>query len=98
MKRKLIAGFSSRSKADPEEKSEEEKPDYGTTILSDFIKQTYSPIGSTDRKLFKTSAELAYELREIVELQPNQIAKALSDAGFRLEFIHNKPYWVMYEK
>ncbi len=48
--------------------------------------------------MFKTIQDLAYKLREIVYLHPNQIAKALSDEGFILEFIRNKPYWAMNEK
>lgn len=96
---KKIIGFGSYNK-DPDDKKEEEekKEDCAVKMLSDFIARTYSPIGATSNKVYKTSDELAYELSEIVDIRSIQIAKALIGAGFLLQYINSKPYWVMYEK
>ena len=63
-----------------------------------FIGQNYSPIGTTSQKCYKTTAELVYELSNIVDVAPMALAKQLSDAGYHVEYLAGQPYWVMYER
>lgn len=66
--------------------------------MADFLGQNYSPIGATSQKCYKTTAELVYELSNIVNVAPMEQAKQLSDAGYHVEYLAGQPYWVMYER
>lgn len=66
--------------------------------IADFISQNYSPIGSTSAKCYKTTAELVYDLANIISVRPTELAKQLGDAGYHTEYLAGQPYWVMYEK
>ena len=61
-------------------------------------KQNYSPIGTTSQKSYKTTAELVYELSNIVDVAPMALAKQLADARYHVEYLAGQPYWVMYER
>ncbi|MBT9866435.1 hypothetical protein GPL03_17550 [Bacteroides uniformis] len=54
--------------------------------------------GTTSQKCYKTTAELVYELSNIVDVAPMALAKQLADAGYHVEYLAGQPYWVMYEK
>ena len=60
--------------------------------------QNYSPIGTTSKKCYKTSAELVYDISNIIAVRPAELAKQLSDAGYHVEYLAGQPYWVLYEK
>lgn len=47
--------------------------------IANFIGQNYSPIGTTSQKCYKTTAELVYELSNIVDVAPMALAKQLAD-------------------
>lgn len=66
--------------------------------IAGFIGQNYSPIGTTSQKCYKTTAELVYELSNIVDVAPMALAKQLADAGYHVEYLAGQPYWVMYER
>lgn len=66
--------------------------------IANFLGQNYSPIGSTSAKCYKTTAELIYDLSNIISVRPNELAKQLADAGYHVEYLAGQPYWVMYEK
>ena len=66
--------------------------------IANFIGQNYSPIGTTSQKSYKTTAELVYELSNIVDVAPMALAKQLADAGYHVEYLAGQPYWVMYER
>ena len=66
--------------------------------IANFIGQNYSPIGTTSQKCYKTTAELVYELSNIVDVAPMALAKQLADAGYHVEYLAGQPYWVMYER
>ena len=65
--------------------------------IAEFIGHNYSPIGTT-QKCYKTSAELVYDISNIIAVRPAELAKQLSDAGYRVEYLAGQPYWVLYEK
>ena len=81
-------------KQDELEKHQTEKQKNKTILIG----QKYSPIGTTSEKGYKTSAELVYELSNIVDVAPMALAKQLSDAGYHVEYLAGQPYWVMYER
>ena len=61
-------------------------------------KPNYSPIGATSQKCYKTTVELVYELSNIVDVAPMELAKQLTDARYHVEYLAGQPYWVLYEK
>ena len=89
-----MIGFRQPDDDDEQEKKKEKK----NLAIANFISQNYRPIGSTPQKMFKTTAELVYELGNIVDVSPRELALQLSQAGYHVEYIGGQPYWVMYEK
>ena len=67
----------------PEEDEQKKEQAERQKAIAEFIGHNYSPIGTTSKKCYKTSAELA---------------KQLSDAGYHVEYLAGQPYWVLYEK
>lgn len=66
--------------------------------IADFLGHNYSPIGATSQKCYKSTAELVYDLSNIVDVAPMELAKQLTDARYHVEYLAGQPYWVMYEK
>ena len=92
-------GFRSYDKQDEEEEEnliEEKKKE--VAAIADFIKRYYSPIGATSDKVYKTTAELRYELSNIIDVNPAILAKQLCTARFAVQYIAGQPFWVMFEK
>lgn len=84
---------------DEEKQNEQEKLQAERQkAIANFLGQNYSPIGSTSAKCYKTTAELIYDLSNIISVRPNELAKQLADAGYHVEYLAGQPYWVMYEK
>ena len=55
--------------------------------IANFIGQNYSPIGTTSQKCYKTTAELVYELSNIVDVAPMALAKQLADGGRKINCV-----------
>lgn len=86
---------------DPEEQQGSEQTNEQKSedkAIAEFLGANYAPIGSTAQKCFKTTEELVYDLNNIVPVSHMKLAKSLTDAGYRTEYLAGKPYWVMYEK
>lgn len=77
---------------DLEQKLHEERIDK----LTEFIRQRFSPIGKTEDKEFKTTADIQYMYDNIMSLSASDIAEAMAKAGFKIEYVGGQPYWVMY--
>lgn len=90
-----IKGFGSSSEEDDKQKQEEEKRN---TAIADFIRRNYAPIGTTAQKVYKTTAELQYDLHEFIDVSALELARQLTEARFAVEFVCGRPYWVMYER
>lgn len=84
--------------AQSEEEKREDQQREENRAIAEFISANYSPIGYTSQKCYKTTAELAYDLSNIVKVSHMTLAKQLTAAGYRCEFLAGTPYWVMYEK
>ena len=93
-------GFRSYENVKDEEKQNEQEKLQAERqkAIANFLGQNYSPIGTTSQKCYKTTAELVYELSNIVDAAPMALAKQLADAGYHVEYLAGQPYWVMYEK
>lgn len=93
-------GFRSYENAKDEKKQNEQEKLQAERqkAIANFLGQNYSPIGSTSAKYYKTTAELIYDLSNIISVRPNELAKQLADAGYHVEYLAGQPYWVMYEK
>ena len=83
---------------DPEEDKLKKEHAERQKAIAEFIGHNYSPIGDTSQKCYKTSAELVYDLSNIIAVRPAQLAKQLSAAGYRIAYLAGQPYWIMYEK
>ena len=90
-----IKGFGSSSEEADKQKQEEEKRN---TAIADFIRQNYAPIGATSQKVYKTTAELQYDLHNIIDVSAVELAKQLTEARFAIEYVCGQPFWVMYER
>lgn len=68
------------------------------TAIADFLRQNYAPIGPTSQKVYKTTAELQYDLQNIIDVPANELARQLTEARFAIEYVCGQPFWVLYEK
>lgn len=97
--KKPIGFRSYQNDEEPDKRDELEKQQAERQkAIANFIGQNYSPIGTTSQKCYKTTAELVYELSNIVDAAPMALAKQLADAGYHVEYLAGQPYWVMYER
>ena len=97
--KKPIGFRSYQNDEEPDKRDELEKQQAERQkAIANFIGQNYSPIGTTSQKCYKTTAELVYELSNIVDVAPMALAKQLADAGYHVEYLAGQPYWVMYER
>ena len=96
---KKIGFRSYQDNGEPDKQDELEKQQAERKkAIAEFIGHNYSPIGDTSQKCYKTSAELVYDISNIIAVCPAELAKQLSDAGYRVEYLAGQPYWVLYEK
>lgn len=98
MTHKRITGFNSSQNQDDKEELQKQEEQKRKTAIADFIKQNYAPFGPTSKKVYKTTAELQYDLQNIIDVPAKELASQLTDARFTVEFICGQPYWVLFEK
>lgn len=92
-------GFRNYDKDGSEEQNRQQAQEQAEDkAIAQFLNANYSPIGATSQKCYKTTAELVYDLDNIVPASPVKLAKQLSAAGYHVEYMAGQPYWVMYEK
>ncbi len=66
--------------------------------IRQFISAKYLPTGHADNMEFRTSLELEYELREMINASTNALNAVMNDLGFQVQFIEDSPNWVVYTK
>ena len=76
-------GFHSYAKDEEKQNEQEKLQAERQKAIANFLGQNYSPIGSTSAKCYKTTAELIYDLSNIISVRPNELAKQLADAGYQ---------------
>lgn len=92
-------GFRNYDKDGSEEQDRQQAQEQAEDkAIAQFLSANYSSIGATSQKCYKTTAELVYDLDNIVPVSPGKLAKQLSAAGYHVEYMAGQPYWVMYEK
>ena len=94
-----IAGFNIGG--DKEKAAEEQQPsDNGkSSFLEEVLEQLYAPTGTTEERICKTTADIAYELEMTIPgVEPIAIAKVLHKKGYRTQVIDGTVCWVLYEK
>lgn len=69
-----------------------------TKLLASFFANNYTPIGSTEDKVLKTSEELVYDMQEFITISPSTLSVFMDGAGFKVTFISGRPYWILYER
>ena len=75
-----------------------DKPEVKTpeTQLKEIIEMLYKPNGFTHEKDFKTSMEIAYELQEMIEVTPKQVASVMTEIGFEVISVNNMVCFVVF--
>lgn len=90
-----IIGFNVSSEPKEEEKPEQAEP----SLLKEVLDQLYAPDGTTEQKIMKTSADIAYELAMTDPgFTASDIAKVLHGQGYRTQVIDGTVCWILYEK
>ena len=56
----------------------------------------YKQNGFTHEKDFKTSMEIAYELQEMIEVTPKQVASVMTEIGFEVTSVDNMVCFVVF--
>lgn len=75
----------------------DDSQDLKSKMIESFISANYSPIGIASSRIYKTSADLVYDISEVISLSTNDIAKALLSSNYVIRYIAGVPYWEMYE-
>ena len=91
-------GFRHYDNEEENEDKEQQQEKARNKAIADFLGVNYAPIGTTSQKCYKTTAELTYDLSNIIRVTPAELAKQLADAGYQVEYIAGQPFWVMYER
>ena len=98
-KKMRIAGFGIGSEKE-EAAAEPESTDEGkSSLLKEVLEQLYAPTGTTEQRICKTTADIAYELEMTIPgVSPIAIAKVLHKKGYRTQVFDGTVCWVLYEK
>ena len=67
-------------------------------IVVRYIQENYSARGENSRKELLTSADIVSDLSQMVYVDIATISDLMQTAGFNIEFLEGKPYWVVYQK
>ena len=80
------------------EDATDDKPEVKTTEtqLKEIIAMLYKPNGFTHEKDFKTSMEIVYELEEMIEGTPKQVASVMTEIGFEVTSVDNMVCFVVF--
>ena len=58
----------------PEEDEQKKEQAERQKAIAEFIGHNYSPIGTTSKKYYKTSADLIYDISNIIAVRPAELA------------------------
>jgi hypothetical protein len=67
-------------------------------ITKKYIQATFRALGSDEHKDYVTSADIAREVSEMATISIEEVSSLMNTAGFSMEFIENKPCWIVYRK
>jgi len=99
--RVVIRGFSNQPTEQPDEQLDfdffEQSSKKRIEQAKKFISAKYLSTGNPDNREFRTSMELQYEIREMIDLSTSTINEAMNELGFQVQFLDEKPNWVLYE-
>lgn len=65
--------------------------------LAVLVEGLYSPAGEQEAMLFKSSGELAYEFREMVECTALDVTVVMKKLGYKFQKFDGVVNWVLYE-
>jgi hypothetical protein len=63
-----------------------------------LISDTYTPEGNVHDCEFRTTLELQYEFQEMRYIPEDILIEVLNAMQFRLQYIDDRPHWVLYRK
>jgi hypothetical protein len=99
MKRFIVKGFGNHSVKSSAEEADifEQLNKKRREQARQFISAKYIPQGNPDNCEFRTTMELQYEFREMMEFSASNINEAMNELGFQVQFLDDKPNWVLYK-
>lgn len=65
-------------------------------IIIKYIKENFHVLGEASQMEYVTSADIIRELSEMVTLSIADVTSLMDQAGFKIEFVEGKPYWIVY--
>lgn len=85
--------------AENKETAQEKQNKEIASIVANLLTTSYDfPDGTSERKTYRTSVELAYELEDIINVQPVTIALVLHRSGCRTVYVDGKVHWELFDK
>ena len=94
-----IAGFNIGGEKDEATAKPSPTENGNPSFLEAVLEQLYAPTGTTEERICKTTADIAYELEMTIPgVAPMSIAKVLHKKGYRTQVIDGTVCWVLYEK
>ena len=66
--------------------------------LAELVEGLYSPTGEQESMLFKSSGELAYEFREMVECTALDVTVVMKKLGYKFQKFDGVVNWVVYDR
>lgn len=77
---------------------EQESDDHSQKGIIQIINMRYDNAGDPHKLVYKTSRELRFEYREMLNSTISEITNAMIEAGYEMKIINDHPHWVMFDK
>jgi hypothetical protein len=87
-----IRGFNAQNNENPAPEADF----FEQVTAKKIISAKYTPAGPQYGREFRTTLELQYEFREMISLSESAVNDAMTELGFEVSFIDDKPNWVLY--
>lgn len=81
-----------------EERARDDREDASDDLLDDVLGSLYAAIGDTEAMIVKSSAEIAFEIEDMVAASVASVAKWLKSNRFATKVVGNTVCWILYEK
>lgn len=92
-------GFTAnRDKENDAEKKEDKSKKSASLALKNVLQLKYASSGDSEKKVYKSTADLLYEIETIICIGESILIEVMLQEGYKIEYIDDRPYWVMYEK
>ena len=92
-------GFTANSyKEQDEEKKENKSKKSASLALKNVLQLKYASSGDNEKKVYKSTADLLYEIENIICIGELYLVEVMLQEGYVIEYVDDRPFWVMYER